>query len=573
MSLAVTSAGAELARVRTGQWEHEPLSKLPFKVLRGHAGCINCCHFGFGDTRAVTCSEDHTAKIWDTETGRILKSFDDAHQDNITECSVNSTRGRLLTVSWDKAMKLWDLETGKLLMCETHAWPLTCCDASGDGRLLATATAVDRSLRLWDVDSCSLVVQRNGAVVISTATTTTNYYYYYPLTESQDSLKSLRSEDGGGGAVLLLLLYSPRRNVFFFFREPCGTYKLHAQKGARVGNRTRLLAAARRECQPLHTTTLPRLSTSRGEVIVHLALSTDHHEGALTGCRFDCGAQRVVTSSYDRSFKVWDLATRVATVSVAGSHANVLSDCRFGAGGRLVATASWDRTLRLWDVRTGAFREDGPLELRGGHGGSVSSCAFSSDGKKKNFITAPPFDAARYELEPNYRKNQEGIKPIVTFRYWQGSSHDAVSRRQCVHLVRDHILLEASLLVSGGLDRRAVVWDAATGSRGAVLKGHTDWVMDVDVSADKRWVLTASKDRTMRLWNIENMDRIPAVMGRESENESRVLQCEACRKPFPAMRRWGTAASSSSAVSRCSTCRSTTTGDALRRHEAEPHGP
>ncbi|XP_078741646.1 WD repeat-containing protein 88 isoform X1 [Lampetra fluviatilis] len=397
MSLAVTSAGAELARVRTGQWEHEPLSKLPFKVLRGHAGCINCCHFGFGDTRAVTCSEDHTAKIWDTETGRILKSFDDAHQDNITECSVNSTRGRLLTVSWDKAMKLWDLETGKLLMCETHAWPLTCCDASGDGRLLATATAVDRSLRLWDVDSCSLVVQRN-----------------------------------------------------------------------------------------------------------------DHHEGALTGCRFDCGAQRVVTSSYDRSFKVWDLATRVATVSVAGSHANVLSDCRFSAGGRLVATASWDRTLRLWDVRTGAFREDGPLELRGGHGGSVSSCAFSSD---------------------------------------------------------------ASLLVSGGLDRRAVVWDAATGSRGAVLKGHTDWVMDVDVSADKRWVLTASKDRTMRLWNIENMDRIPAVMGRESENESRVLQCEACRKPFPAMRRWGTAASSSSAVSRCSTCRSTTTGDALRRHEAEPHGP
>ncbi|XP_078741647.1 WD repeat-containing protein 88 isoform X2 [Lampetra fluviatilis] len=374
MSLAVTSAGAELARVRTGQWEHEPLSKLPFKVLRGHAGCINCCHFGFGDTRAVTCSEDHTAKIWDTETGRILKSFDDAHQDNITECSVNSTRGRLLTVSWDKAMKLWDLETGKLLMCETHAWPLTCCDASGDGRLLATATAVDRSLRLWDVDSCSLVVQRN-----------------------------------------------------------------------------------------------------------------DHHEGALTGCRFDCGAQRVVTSSYDRSFKVWDLATRVATVSVAGSHANVLSDCRFSAGGRLVATASWDRTLRLWDVRTGAFREDGPLELRGGHGGSVSSCAFSSD---------------------------------------------------------------ASLLVSGGLDRRAVVWDAATGSRGAVLK-----------------------DRTMRLWNIENMDRIPAVMGRESENESRVLQCEACRKPFPAMRRWGTAASSSSAVSRCSTCRSTTTGDALRRHEAEPHGP
>ena len=44
------------------------------------------------------------------------------------------------------------------------------------------------------------------------------------------------------------------------------------------------------------------------------------------------------------------------------------------------------------------------------------------------------------------------------------------------------------------------------------LQGHSDWVTDVDFSRDGNWILSSSKDKTIRLWNIENSDSIPSVM-------------------------------------------------------------
>ena len=34
--------------------------------------------------------------------------------------------------------------------------------------------------------------------------------------------------------------------------------------------------------------------------------------------------------------------------------------------------------------------------------------------------------------------------------------------------------------------------------------GHEDWVTGIDGSSDANWVLTSSKDATIRLWNLEN---------------------------------------------------------------------
>ena len=43
----------------------------------------------------------------------------------------------------------------------------------------------------------------------------------------------------------------------------------------------------------------------------------------------------------------------------------------------------------------------------------------------------------------------------------------------------------------------------AAGSR--VLKGHTDQIICVAISPDGRWLVTGSKDKTARLWDLKSV--------------------------------------------------------------------
>ncbi|KAM4593029.1 uncharacterized protein PAE49_005028 isoform 2-T2 [Odontesthes bonariensis] len=157
---------------------------------------------------------------------------------------------------------------------------------------------------------------------------------------------------------------------------------------------------------------------------------SDHHRSTVTRCKFDPQNRRVATVSADRSIKLWDLQAQKTTVSVGSNHGNVVSDCCFTSNGHFLCTASWDKTLKLWDLQAGWFRSQGGTTLRGGHEGSVSCCCFSADG---------------------------------------------------------------GLLVSGSYDRTVALWDVTSLCPSLVLKGHSDWVTDVTLSADGKLMVSSSK--------------------------------------------------------------------------------
>nr|KAF6408445.1 WD repeat domain 88 [Molossus molossus] len=95
-----------------------------------------------------------------------------------------------------------------------------------------------------------------------------------------------------------------------------------------------------------------------------------------------------------------------------------------------------------------------------------------------------------------------------------------------------HFARDTSFLVSGGFDKSVSIWDVGEGYRKISLKGHDDWVMDVAMSNNKKWILSASKDKTMRLWNIEEIDQIPLVIKNKNALGLKVKQCEECERPF-----------------------------------------
>src|SRR5205085_913134 len=46
------------------------------------------------------------------------------------------------------------------------------------------------------------------------------------------------------------------------------------------------------------------------------------------------------------------------------------------------------------------------------------------------------------------------------------------------------------------------VWDIADAPARTLLAGHTGWVLAVALTADGRWAVSGSQDRTVRVWDV-----------------------------------------------------------------------
>ena len=99
---------------------------------------------------------------------------------------------------------------------------------------------------------------------------------------------------------------------------------------------------------------------------------------------FSPDGSRIVTSSVDKTARIWDAATG-GEIAVLDGHTGHLKFAAFSPDGSRVVTASEDETARIWDVSSG--RQLAVLP----HGQEVFSASFSPDGTR--IVTASKANA------------------------------------------------------------------------------------------------------------------------------------------------------------------------------------
>ena len=72
---------------------------------------------------------------------------------------------------------------------------------------------------------------------------------------------------------------------------------------------------------------------------------------------------------------------------------------------------------------------------------------------------------------------------------------------------------DGSHIASAGDDNQVSVWDAATGKRIFLRKGHSDKIQSVAFSLDGRWLASASWDRTVKVWDVLTGKEIGTIPG------------------------------------------------------------
>jgi WD40 repeat protein len=211
----------------------------------------------------------------------------------------------------------------------------------------------------------------------------------------------------------------------------------------------------------------------------------------------DDGGRLVVTGSDDGMVRIWQWETiGNEPIEFKQPHRNYVYGVAFSPTGKYVVTASWDRTAKVWDVSN----LDDIKELKTlPHPADVNSATFMDD---KLIVTGADDGRARiWEWEndpPRARelsdKNSDGGRAHEGLVF--GVAFSPRSKR----------------VVTAGWDRTAKVWDVSNLDAIRLvheLKGHKGDVNSAAFSPDGKLIVTASDDKTARLWNAETGEREP----------------------------------------------------------------
>ncbi len=424
--------------------------------LTGHTAGIIDVRYNFDGTKLLSTSHDHTIKVWDTATGRLLNDLV-GHDGPVYEAVFSPDGTRIVSASDDGDIIVWQLTTDTPLQ-----------KFQGKGKVQQVAFSPDGSgvAAVWGQTVKFLNVE-TGDDVLSFSTHGSEVT---DLTFSPDGARiATASQDGSvklwdimtGEQTLALNAYSGEVSCIAFSEDGTRLASTHASGAVKLWD-----AGVRKAVlDPI----------ARTEVLKSRLLIESGP--GLTSVQFSSDRPRVLFGGLDHRARLFNVETQVEVQAFHG-HERAVWSVALSPDGRTAVTGSEDKTLRFWDVATGKELDRFTAE------GIFSCVRYSTDGK---VVFASNWDGKVRVWRPSADKLNTPVEFVL-----DSPPLDMV------------MLPDGKQFAIGTVSGQVLLCDAESGNVQETLEGHSGWVHSVEVVDGGRRILSASHDRTLRLWNLES---------------------------------------------------------------------
>ena len=414
-----------------------------------HDEQVSDVSFDSNAQRLITSSFDGTVKIWNSDDGSLLKTFDHPGR-KIRSVKVSPDDKFVATIAnsasfVDTEILIWNLATGESNAKLTHNGFANKIEFSPDSKRLVS-TGNNHQVNIWHLDT--------GKLAMETLKFPTNVVDAIFSPDSQSIVLGI--SDGSITHWNISSEIKEHRRPNIEFRQPTGLSKIAVDWDAR------LLAA--------------------GGIDGKVRIFWLNHEsqsstmlpcGRVDALAFHPNGRKLMCGCKGGVMREWDLAGSNSTPILQG-HTQRILDAKFSPDSKHLLTVSWDSAARLWNAQTLT-----PVGRPLSHAGSVFDCSFSSSGNMAVTVAA--------DKEAKVWNTADGKQSNIAF------THDEAILRVAFHPKKDWFVATSQ----GG---KIKCWDANTGAL-IFNANHGAQVRSIQFDIRGSSFATTGVDGNVILWN------------------------------------------------------------------------
>ncbi|NOS71586.1 MAG: hypothetical protein HOP33_16880 [Verrucomicrobia bacterium] len=468
--------------------------------------------FSSDGERIVTASEDRTARVWDAQTGRPLTELM-KHGSGVRAAQFSPDGKRIVTVARDGTARVWDAQTGQSLTEPMkHGSGVASAEFSADGKRIVTA-AYDNTARVWNAQTGQLLedpalhgrppgfkqFSPDGKRMVSSSSGRIARVWDAqtgrPLTEPMKHGVSVSTAQFSPDGERILTasgdhaayVWEARTGPPLSLRPPLDL--INSRRSDAEGAQPQFSHDGRRIVMPSADKTARVWDAQTGEPLTRIS-----HDREVVSAQFSPDDQRIVTTSEDKTARLWDAQTG-QPVTEPMKHEGELYSAEFAPDGKRIATGSVENTRKSGlDLHAPRFSPDGKRlvaawgvnRLWDVQTGQPLTEPIKGVGKPPQFNPNTPWGIAGVL---DTQTGQPLIKPMMHGGQVNSAQFSSDGKR----------------IVTASADKTARVWDAQTGQPLTEPMIHGGDVRTAQFSPDGKRIVTASYygDATARVWDAQ----------------------------------------------------------------------